>query len=114
MVGVVTALGRTGLQDWLIQRISAIFMALYTILMVTVWICMPENDIAAWERVMSMKAMRIVTFLAILSLVAHVWVGLWTVTTDYLKVTFIRMLVQIILYTVLLLYIIWSIQILWG
>lgn len=114
MVSVATSLGRNGLQDWLLQRISAVILTLYTILLIVIWCYVPEGNMHAWKQIFSMGWMRYFTLFALLALIVHAWIGLWTVTTDYLKETWARLTTQIIIYATLLLYLIWGIQILWG
>jgi succinate dehydrogenase / fumarate reductase membrane anchor subunit len=57
---------------------------------------------------------RIFSLLALLSLGAHAWVGLWTVTTDYMKSMAPRFLVQALCGLTMFVYAVWGIQILWG
>lgn len=114
MVGVATALGKNGLQDWLIQRISAVIMAIYTLLLVGCWFAIADGDMQAWKSLFSSLFMRTFTLLALLALVAHAWIGFWTVSTDYIKDMWMRLTCQVIIYVVLFLYLVWGIQILWG
>jgi succinate dehydrogenase / fumarate reductase membrane anchor subunit len=58
--------------------------------------------------------MKFASFAALLALVSHAWIGMWTVTTDYLKTAWFRLLVQLLIYITLLFYLVWGIQILWG
>lgn len=114
MVGVATALGKNGLQDWLIQRVSAVIMALYTVTIVACWFVIKDGDIQGWKTLFSTIYMRTFTLLALLALVAHAWIGFWTVSTDYIKDMWMRLTAQVIIYIVLFLYLVWGIQILWG
>ena len=59
--------------------------------------------------------------LALLSLVVHAWIGMWTVSTDYLtvrllgpKATGLRLVFQGGYALVLFVYLVWGVQILWG
>lgn len=113
MVSVVTALGRNGLQDWLLQRFSAIVMALYTLLVVAIWVYIPDGDMQLWKQIFSTLTMRFITFVALVALLVHVWIGMWTITTDYMKNMWVRLLAQLIIYTALFIYLAWGIQILW-
>ena len=47
-----------------------------------------------WSSLFEGTAMRIFTLLALLSMAAHVWIGLWSVSTDYIKATGLRFLFQ--------------------
>lgn len=114
MVEVSTSLGRNGLQDWLIQRVSAAILALYSIFIFSYWLFSPAQDYFAWQELLLNPFMIFFTFLTLLALVAHAWIGIWTITTDYLKIPVLRLWTQISVYVVLVLYTIWGIQILWG
>ena len=78
-----TSLGRNGVHDWVIQRISAVILGIYTIGMLGWFVCTPVLDHAAWHALNACTAMRIVNTLVLLSLVAHAWVGVWGILTDY-------------------------------
>ena len=65
--------------------------------------------------------MRIFSLMAIFSLAAHAWIGMWAVFTDYLTERLmgttgnvLRITCQIGTSLVIFVYVIWSIQILWG
>lgn len=114
MLRIATALGRSGLQDWLIQRVSAVILGSYTLFLFAFWLSQSHISHFEWQNLFSLRSVQFFTLLAILSLIAHAWIGIWTVTTDYLKITWIRLSVQIITYICLLFYFIWGVQILWG
>lgn len=114
MVTNITNFGRTGLSDWLIQRVSAIILMLYTIFMVGYLLFSPELDYLTWSGLFSQTWMRIFSLLAFLSLAAHAWIGLWTVVTDYIKPTGARFAVQIAIILAIFVFVVWGIQVLWG
>lgn len=114
MLTVVTSLGRNGLQDWLLQRISAIILALYVMFIFSVWMLQPTTNIIMWQHLFTSITVKYFTLLALLALIIHAWIGIWTVTTDYLKPTWLRLNVQILVYIALLFYFVMGIQILWG
>ncbi|MDT8894159.1 succinate dehydrogenase, hydrophobic membrane anchor protein [Halomonas sp. I1] len=114
MVTNITNLGRSGLSDWLVQRASAIVLALYTLFIVGYLLFSPGLDYAAWSGLFSQTWMRIFSLLAFVSLAAHAWVGLWTVTTDYIKPTGIRVAAQSIIILAIFVFLVWGIQVLWG
>ncbi|MDN3526039.1 succinate dehydrogenase, hydrophobic membrane anchor protein [Halomonas sabkhae] len=114
MVTNITNLGRSGLSDWLLQRASAIVLALYSLFLVGYLLFSPGLDYAAWSGLFAQTWMRIFSLLAFVSLAAHAWVGLWTVTTDYLKPTGIRVAAQSIIILAIFVFLVWGIQVLWG
>ena len=86
MVTNVTALGRSGLADWLIQRVSAVILAVYTVGLLGWFVCQAPVDYATWLALNNCLAMRIANTLMLLALVAHAWIGIWTILTDYITV----------------------------
>lgn len=121
MVTNITNLSRSGLYDWMLQRLSAIILAVYTVFIASFIITTPDLDYAQWSELFTQTWVRVFTFLALLSIVAHAWVGMWTIATDYLnsrafgeKSVLIRFPVQLICFIALFSYLVWGIQIIWG
>ncbi len=116
-----TSFSRSGLSDWLIQRVSAIILAAYTVWLFGFFILNPGLEFATWQAFMSGTCMRIFTLLALLSFVAHAWIGMWTIFTDYLTTSqmgasanIVRLLAQIGMAIALFVVVVWGIQIIWG
>jgi len=114
MVTNITSFSRSGLSDWLMQRVSAVVMAFYAVFLVAYLLFNPGLDYYAWSGLFAQTWMRIFSLLAFISLSAHAWVGLWTVTTDYIKPTNVRIGVQLFVILAIFAFLVWSIQILWG
>jgi len=114
MVTNITNLGRSGLSDWLIQRVSAVVLALYTLFVVAYLLFHPNLDYATWNGLFAQTWMRIFSLLAFISMAAHAWVGLWTVSTDYLKHTGVRFGFQAVVILAIFIFLVWGIQVLWG
>lgn len=121
MVTAVTSFGRSGLYDWMIQRVSGVAMAAYTIFLVGFILTTPDVGYAEWKELYSSLWMRVFSLVTLLSLAAHAWIGLWAVLTDYLtnrmmgpKATVLRVLAQMALGVVTVTYVVWGIEILWG
>jgi succinate dehydrogenase / fumarate reductase membrane anchor subunit len=121
MVTAVTSFGRSGLYDWLIQRVSAVILTAYTIFLVAYIALQPELNFAQWNSLYEQLWMRVFSLLALISFIAHAWIGLWSVLTDYLtdrlmgaKATILRIIAQVLLGVVAMTYLVWGIEILWG
>jgi succinate dehydrogenase / fumarate reductase membrane anchor subunit len=114
MVSNVTSLTNNGLRDWLIQRVSAVVLAVYFIFLF-VYLCLhPQLTYVEWENLFANPVMKTGTLLALLSLLVHAWIGIWTVTTDYLKSMPLRITIQMLVLLGLLGLFFWGILILWG
>ncbi len=121
MVTAVTSFGRSGLYDWMIQRVSGVAMAAYVVFLVGFIVTTPDVGYAEWKELYSTLWMRIFSLITLLSLAAHAWIGLWAVLTDYLtnrmmgpKATVLRVIAQMALGVVTVTYVVWGIEILWG
>lgn len=112
-------MGRSGLYDWLMQRVSAVILLAYFLYIGLVLVC--GVDYSAWNELFAQTWMRVFSLLALLSLGAHAWVGLWAVFTDYLTERMLgpagnvlRLAAQIVCGIIMFTYVVWGIQILWG
>jgi succinate dehydrogenase / fumarate reductase membrane anchor subunit len=114
MVTTVTSFGRSGLYDWLFQRISAVVLASYSVFMVVYLLVNPQLDFAQWDALFGMTSVRIFSLMALLSLGAHCWIGLWSVSTDYLKPFALRFVFQMVVGVLMFIYTVWGVQLLWG
>ena len=119
MVKSVTSFGRSGLSDWLLQRVSGVILLAYAICLGGTLVI--GVNYAQWQAMFASTGMRVFTLLAILSLAAHAWIGMWCVLTDYItvrligpKATAIRIFFQLAMIAITLLYVVWAIDILWG
>ncbi|WP_166263688.1 succinate dehydrogenase, hydrophobic membrane anchor protein [Marinobacter caseinilyticus] len=113
MVNSVTNFGRSGVQDWIVQRVSAYVLALYTLFLLG-FLVVTDVSFESWSALFSHTWFRIFSLMALLSIGAHAWIGLWTVTTDYIKAAMPRFLVQAACGLTMFVYVVWGIQILWG
>ncbi len=121
MVKNVTSFGRSGLSDWVVQRVSAVILGVYFVGLLSFMLLTPELGFAEWKSLFSATSMRIASLAALLALCAHAWIGMWTVATDYLTVallgpigTVIRFLFQAVCVLLIFVYLVWGVQILWG
>ncbi len=121
MVTTVTSFGRSGLYDWLLQRFTAVVLLAYFSCVLGFILVTPVLDYAAWRAYFAGTPMKVFSMMALLSVVAHAWIGLWSVSTDYLTVRMlgarangIRILFQGVYAILLFVYLVWGVQILWG
>ena len=103
-----------GLADWLAQRITAVLMTLYTLLVLGALLWHGGFDHAAWRALFSSQVVRIATFLFMVSLAWHAWVGMRNISMDYVKPLAIRIPLQTAIVAALVGYLGWTIGVLWG
>ncbi|HEY7773161.1 MAG TPA: succinate dehydrogenase, hydrophobic membrane anchor protein [Marinagarivorans sp.] len=121
MVTTATNLSRNGVSDWIIQRFSAVILAAYTLFLAAFIIINPELDFQTWSNLFDQLWMRIFSLLALLSIAAHGWIGLWGVVTDYFttrmlgtKGLVLRIITLSIYALITVGYLVWGFEILWG
>ena len=114
MVTNVTSLTGNGLKDWLIQRVTAVYFALYTLFLLGFFLMNPQLSYNQWHALFHCEWFQIATVIALLTLLLHAWIGIWTVTTDYIKCTAMRLSVQLLVALFLVGQFIWGLMIVWG
>lgn len=103
-----------GLRDWLIQRVTAVVMALYSVVLVGYLLGQGHIDYDVWTSLFSSQLVRTFSLLFLLSVFYHAWIGMRDIVMDYVKPASVRLVIHSLVILALLLYTIWSIQILWG
>ena len=103
-----------GLRDWLAQRVTAVVMGVYTLLILAVIAATPQLDYWNWKALWELPIMRYASLLFLLSLYVHAWIGVRNVFMDYIKDPGLRLLLYVLVIATLIWYLAWSIQIVWG
>jgi succinate dehydrogenase / fumarate reductase, membrane anchor subunit len=113
---VKSVLGQThsGLRDWLIQRVSAMVMVIYTIGIFIYLAVTPQVNYENWHVLFSYSAVKIATLVFLLSILWHAWVGLWTIFTDYVKCFVLRLILHVLVLFALIAFFFKGLLILWG
>ena len=101
-----------GLKDWLLQRITAVIMIVFTIVLLVSFL-LGSGTYEAWAGLFAFQPMKLLTFLAILSLLYHAWVGVRDIWMDYIKPVGIRLTLQVLTALWLIACVGYSAQILW-
>ena len=114
MVMSATSLSGHGLRDWLIQRVSAYFLAVYIIGLLFFVIMNSPLDYTTWSALFDHIGMKVASSIAILTVVLHAWIGIWTVLTDYVNPAWFRLIVHFLVVAVLLGCLIWGLAIFWS
>jgi len=102
-----------GLKDWLGQRITAVVMAVYTLIFAVGALSMGELNYEHWRGLFAGGFMRFATFLFFASLMYHAWVGVRDIYMDYIKPTGVRVVLHAVTLLALIGYLGWAAQVLW-
>jgi succinate dehydrogenase / fumarate reductase membrane anchor subunit len=103
-----------GLGDWLAQRITAVVMAVYTIILIASFLSARDFSYDGWAHLFSLQWMKVSSFIALLALFYHAWVGMRDIWMDYLRGTAIRLICE----TLTIIWLVgcagYALQILWS
>jgi succinate dehydrogenase / fumarate reductase, membrane anchor subunit len=117
----VTSLTRSGLSDFLVQRVSAVIIAAYALCVIGFFVTAPELSHSRLVDYFGGTVMQLFSTLALLATAAHAWIGMWTVGTDYVRphyfgahATAWRLGYQGVCLTVLFVYVVWGLRIFWS
>lgn len=111
---MVGRIDRRGLHDWIAQRVTALIVLVYALVLMAYLFFCPALNYDAVTKIFNHLVMKMATVVALLSILWHAWIGLWTVLTDYVKPKCIRLALEVAIILLLLVYIVWLVEILWG
>lgn len=103
-----------GLRDWLVQRITAVLMIVYVVLLAVLLSIYQPTEYAEFKSLLTSQWMKIASFLFFAGLCWHAWVGVRNVLMDYVHPTGIRFTLQVTCIVALLAYLVWFVDILWS
>ena len=103
-----------GLRDWLVQRVTAALMALFTLgLLAQVIFSSGPIGYEQWAGIFAAQWMKFLTFTVIVAMLWHVWVGVRDIWMDYIKPVGLRLSLQVLSIVWLVGCAGWAIQVLW-
>ncbi len=103
-----------GLRDWLSQRVTAALMALFTLIVIgQVLFSSGPVGYILWAGIFAAQWMKLLTFVVIVCLLWHVWVGMRDIWMDYVHPVGMRLAAQIFTLVWLVRCAGWAIQVLW-
>lgn len=108
-----------GVGDFMIQRITAIILAVYTLVLLIGILVMPGFTYEGWHGLFTfgvgpLPVGQVLATLAFMSLAWHAWIGVRDIWMDYVKPVAIRLLLQVLTVLWLVGSIIYFIVIIWG
>jgi succinate dehydrogenase / fumarate reductase, membrane anchor subunit len=102
-----------GFRDWLSQRVTAVLMAIFTLVLIAQVLFGGPMDYYKWSGIFASQWMKVLTFIVIVSLAYHVWVGMRDVWMDYVKPVGVRLALQVLTIAWLVGCAGWAVQVLW-
>lgn len=102
-----------GTGDWLLQRVTAVVLVFYTLLLLGALLLTPELTYGTWSGLFANVWMKVATLLALIALIYHAWVGVRDIFMDYIKPTGVRLVLHVATVVALLGYALWAVIVLW-
>ena len=81
-----------GLRPWLIQRVSAVYLALFIVYAVFALAGAGEPGFQRWQEWLFHPFNTIAVGLFVIALLLHAWIGMRDIILDYLHNTLVRMI----------------------
>jgi succinate dehydrogenase / fumarate reductase membrane anchor subunit len=102
-----------GWKDWLVQRVTAIVMAIYTVILLVCFLKAGNFTYEGWAGLFANQGFKLATFVTFLALFYHAWVGVRNIWMDYVKPVSVRIALQVATLLWLIGCAAWTAQILW-
>ena len=113
MVRNSASFGRNGTHDFMLLRVTAVIMTLYTLYLVG-FIAFNDITYDVWLGFFAKISTKVFTLLALLSVLIHAWIGAWQVLSDYVKCALLRGVLLGGVVVLLLVYVLTGVVVLWG
>ncbi|GMR03813.1 MAG: succinate dehydrogenase, hydrophobic membrane anchor protein [Gammaproteobacteria bacterium] len=107
-----TGSAHTGTMEWLVQRVSALYLSGFVIYLTASFSYAPLQEFAAWKAWFSLGGVRLAWALFFISLLSHTWIGLRSIYMDYLQPLWLRFSLTLLTGVGLLALALWATQIL--
>jgi len=85
-----------GMKEWLVQRVTAVVMVIYTVVLAVAFLLSNGASYEGWAGLFANQWMKILTFVTILSLLYHAWIGVRDIWMDYVKPMAVRLVLQVL------------------
>jgi succinate dehydrogenase / fumarate reductase membrane anchor subunit len=102
-----------GLRDWLSQRVTAVLMALFTVVVLVQLLLPGPMNYTRWSAIFAAQWMKTLSFAVIVALAWHAWVGVRDIWMDYVKPVGLRLALQVATIVWLVGCAGWAVQVLW-
>lgn len=103
-----------GMRDWLAQRLTAILMAVFTVVLLVSFLTGQNFGYEGWAGLFSRQWFKLFAMVTFFALFYHAWVGVRDIWMDYVKPVGIRLTLQTLTVFWLLACAAWTVQILWS
>ncbi|MBP8901677.1 MAG: succinate dehydrogenase, hydrophobic membrane anchor protein [Thiobacillaceae bacterium] len=105
---------RRGLDMWLLQRASAIYMAVFLLVFLICFLAAGPIDFVTWHGLFAPLAMKVGALLFVAALLVHAWIGLREIFIDYVHFLVLRLALYLAFGALYLGCLVWTVDILWS
>jgi len=81
----------SGQRAWLLQRLTAVYAGVYTLIAIVVFIFWSPPDHATWQALVGHPVVALASAAFVVLMLLHAWVGLRDVILDYLRPASVRL-----------------------
>ncbi|MBO9352772.1 succinate dehydrogenase, hydrophobic membrane anchor protein [Bordetella petrii] len=108
-----------GVVDFIVQRLTAVIMAVYTLVLIVGVLVMPSFSYENWKSLFTFHVYvipvgQLLATLFFFALAWHAWIGVRDIWMDYVRPTGVRMLLQVLTILWLVGSVVYFAQILWS
>ena len=103
-----------GVKDWLAQRVTAIVMAVFTVVLLVSFLTGQNFTYEGWAGLFATQWFKLFSLVTLFGLFYHAWVGIRDIWMDYIKPAGVRLLLQLATILWLIACAAWTVQILWS
>lgn len=108
-----------GTRDFIVQRMTAVIMAVYTVVLCVALLFTSNLDFESWRHLFTFYCIglpmgQILATLAFFSLAWHAWVGVRDIWMDYAKPTGVRLFLEVLTILWLVGSVVYFVKILWS
>ncbi|MCA1854901.1 succinate dehydrogenase, hydrophobic membrane anchor protein [Massilia oculi] len=103
-----------GVKDWLAQRVTAIVMAVFTVVLLVSFLTGQNFTYEGWAGLFARQWFKLFALVTFLGLFYHAWVGIRDIWMDYIKSAGLRLILMLATIFWLIACAAWTVQILWS
>jgi succinate dehydrogenase / fumarate reductase membrane anchor subunit len=103
-----------GVKDWLAQRVTAIVMAVFTVVLLVTFLTGQNFSYEGWAGLFARQWFKLFALVTFLGLFYHAWVGIRDIWMDYVKNAGVRLILMLATIFWLVACAAWTVQILWS
>jgi len=104
----------TGTGTWLLQRATAVVLALSLPGLMTYFLATLPTDYVGWQALFASQWLRVLMLLTAAALALHAWVGMRDIFMDYIRPTGLRLTLYLATIVTLSGSVAWLAAVLWG